>query len=132
VRLVVSQAFIEAPMRRIILITVCLSCLLAGCALSRVNQFPLNATVANYHLIKPGMSQKEVVALLGAPDEVDKKENLHWWTDAPGHGGVELSVTFNGDRQVTATQVESGSQWAEDRDIPGAVTPPYSPGGPRP
>src|SRR5476649_586495 len=106
-------------MRRIPLIPICLTCLLAGCAMSSGdNRAPLKETVANYRSIKPGMSQKEVVALLGAPDEVDRKGNLHWWRDvSPGESGgrgVELNVAFNSDRQVTATQVEA----TEDRTAP--------------
>jgi outer membrane protein assembly factor BamE (lipoprotein component of BamABCDE complex) len=120
-------------MKRALFILACLSCILAGCALSSGdNQHPLKETVDKYRSIKPGMSQQEVVALLGAPDEVDKKGTLHWWRDVSpsesGGHGVELNVAFNSDRQVTVTQVEG----TEDRVAPGIATPPYMPGGPRP
>jgi outer membrane protein assembly factor BamE (lipoprotein component of BamABCDE complex) len=82
--------------------------------------------MADYRSIGKGMTEEQVVALLGTPDRIDKAGTLHWWQDrSPNTSStdyVELDVNFDVEGRVVETAVRSGdehySDSVRDRDAP--------------
>ena len=111
---------------RIALPLVGFSLLLAGCTSTRINPHPLRQVMADYRSIEKGMTEEQVVALLGSPDRIDQTGILHWWQDrSPNTSStdyVELDVSVDGEGRVLTTAVRSGdehySDSVRDRDAP--------------
>jgi hypothetical protein len=102
------------------------SLFLAGCTSTRINPHPLRQVMAEYRSIEKGMTEEQVVALLGTPDRIDQTGMLHWWQDlSPGPNStdyVELDVSVDGEGRVLTTAVRSGDEHyadsVRDRDAP--------------
>ncbi|HWA10741.1 MAG TPA: hypothetical protein VG838_14960 [Opitutaceae bacterium] len=94
---------------------VCLSLALAGCASARLAPLPLRTVLADYRSITAGMTEAEVVALLGSPDRIDRDGTRHWWEDRqPGSmmdHFAELDVKFDADSRVVTTKVRTGTDF---------------------
>ena len=111
---------------RIALSLVGFSLLLTGCTSTRINPHPLRQVMADYRSIGKGMTEEQVVAVLGAPDRIDKAGTLHWWQDRSPYTSstdyVELDVNFDGEGRVVETAVRSGDEHyadsVRDRDSP--------------
>jgi outer membrane protein assembly factor BamE (lipoprotein component of BamABCDE complex) len=87
--------------------------LLAGCSSVPNRNNSLETARANYNAIHRGMSQEEVMGLLGPPDGKDKNGNPRWrhWepADVNGDSYVELDLNFDSQGSVAKVIVHTGS-----------------------
>jgi len=110
-------------------LVVCFSILMAACTSTSINPHPLRQIMADYRSIEEGMTEAQVVALLGAPDRIDKNGVLHWWQDIDPYPNsdrfAELDVTFDSEWRVLETKVRSGNDHYSDAG--GGVNAPLDP-----
>ena len=92
-----------------------ISCLLVGCAASLTTKKPVSAIEAQYAAIEIGMTEDEVVALLGKPDRRDLEGKWHWkhelrtWFGTEDRDYVELTVSVDHNGRISETTVTSST-----------------------
>lgn len=110
------------------LFLVCFSFLLAGCMHLRVSQRPLGQIMASYRSVTTGMTKQEVIARLGAPDNVERNGVLHWEEGSSAERYADLRVKLDADGRVLRTTVWSTNSGPypqiDDRLVNPQVLPP--------
>lgn len=115
----------------IILIFVCFFLLMPGCMTHlRVTRRPLGQIIADYRSIEKGMTEQQVIARLGEPNNVEGNEVSHWEEGSSSASYADLRVSFDAGRQVRKTSV-----WSTNDSSPSIsdrlINPPGPPADPR-
>jgi hypothetical protein len=84
--------------------------LLGGCTGARYSPQSVRQVLRDYRSVEKGMAEKQLFALLGAPDRIGRDGILHWWVDGaegelPTH--ADIDVTLDREARVASADVHS-------------------------